>query len=224
MSVYEPPVWESQTSEYVLKIHEEFAKDAIARIPDYGTAKFQETDEVLNITDDLIAALISEGAEKKWFAKLPTQEQLLKKVSHTFATLATADQNAARPVLLRLNPKKVTIVWQPEARSAPPAPPPLAFEDSEPEESEDSGSEEGPEPEIAESNLPAVALRESGFAVTRSRGDREEVEMTREQYLLTRLRAAKARLEAEQIRMQYFEATGQMPPDSDSEEDSEGDF
>jgi hypothetical protein len=212
MSVYEPPVWESQTSEYVLKIHEDFAEEAIVRLPDIGTGKFQETDEVLNVTDDLIAALISEGAEKKWFAKLPTQEQLLKKVRHTFATLATADQNVARPRILRLNPKTVTIVWQPEARSAPPAPPPLAFEESEPEDSEDSGSEEeGPEPEITESNLPAVALR-------------EEAAMTREQYLLTRLRAAKARLEAEQIRMQYFEATGQMPPDSDSEEDSEGDF
>ena len=43
------------------------------------------------------------------------------------------------------------------------------------------------------------------------------------QYLLTRLRAAKARVEAEQIRMQYFEAMGSMPPESDEDEDEDED-
>jgi hypothetical protein len=62
------------------------------------------------------------------------------------------------------------------------------------------------EPEIEESNLPTVALRNTG-------GESQE------EYLLTRLRAAKARVETEQIRMQYFEATGRMPPDSESEDE-----
>lgn len=212
MSVFEAPVWDSHTSEYVLKVKNDFAEDSLVKIASQGSTQFIDQDEVLNITDDLIAALITEGSEKKWFAKLPTQEQLLKKVRHTFATLATAEQNMAKPIILRLNPKTVTIVWQPDYKVIAAAPPPLAFEDSESEESEDELSEAGePEPEIAESNLPSVALR-------------EEATMTREQYLLTRLRAAKARLEAEQIRMQYFEATGQMPPDSDSEEESEDGF
>ena len=77
----------------------------------------------------------------------------------------------------------------------------IYFEDSE------SDGEES----IAESNLPPVALRADRAA-------------SHEEYLLTRLRAAKARVEAEQIRMQYFEATGRMPPDSeDEDEDEDGD-
>ena len=47
----------------------------------------------------------------------------------------------------------------------------------------------------------------------------DDAQETQEQYLLTRLRAAKARVEAEQIRMQYFEATGRMPPDSEDEDE-----
>jgi hypothetical protein len=81
--------------------------------------------------------------------------------------------------------------------------PPLYIDDSE---GDDSESEPGTEPDISESNLPPVALT-------------DDTQQTREEYLLTRLRAAKARVEAEQIRMQYFETTGRMPPDSESEED-----
>jgi hypothetical protein len=62
--------------------------------------------------------------------------------------------------------------------------------------------------EIVDSALPPVALKDN-------------TQQTHEEYLLTRLRAAKARVEAEQIRMQYFEATGRMPPDSDEEEEDE---
>jgi hypothetical protein len=209
MSVFQAPVWDSSSSEYILQILNEFSEDAVVEITNEGGTQFKDQDEVLNVTDDLVAALISEGAEKKWFAKLPSQEQLMKKVRHTFTALATADQGVARPATLRMNPKAVTIVWLPEARKVPAGPPPLLFEESEVEDSaSESGSEE---PEIPESNMPVVALR-------------EEAQMTREEYLLTRLRAAKARLEAEQIRMQYFEATGQMPPDSDSETGSDEDF
>jgi len=72
------------------------------------------------------------------------------------------------------------------------------------ENSEDSENEV--EPEIAESNLPPVALT-------------DDASESHEEYLLTRLRAAKARMKAEQVRMQYFETTGRMPPDSESEDD-----
>jgi hypothetical protein len=47
----------------------------------------------------------------------------------------------------------------------------------------------------------------------------DDAKETQEEYLLTRLRAARARVEAEQIRMQYFETTGRMPPDSESEDE-----
>jgi hypothetical protein len=80
---------------------------------------------------------------------------------------------------------------------------------SNPQISFDSDSEKssvGDEVNVAESELPPVELVD----------DSQE---TQEAYLLTRLRAAKARVETEQIRMQYFEATGRMPPDSDSEDE-----
>jgi hypothetical protein len=97
-----------------------------------------------------------------------------------------------------MTPKQVTLVWTP--RVAVPekaAAPQMYLEDSE---------EEGELNEIVDSALPPVALKENA-------------QQTHEEYLLTRLRAAKARVEAEQIRMQYFEATGRMPPDSDEDED-----
>ena len=65
----------------------------------------------------------------------------------------------------------------------------------------------GTELELQESSLPPVALR-------------DVASQSQEAYLLSRLRAAKARVEEERTRMQYFETTGRMPPDSDS--DSEG--
>jgi hypothetical protein len=64
------------------------------------------------------------------------------------------------------------------------------------------------EPEVEDSSLPPVALKSSH-------------EGGQENYLLTRLRAARARVEAEQIKMQYFETTGRMPPDSEEDEDDE---
>jgi len=50
---------------------------------------------------------------------------------------------------------------------------------------------------------------------------RDTVQESHEEYLLTRLRAAKARVEAEKMRMQYFETTGRMPPDSESDDEDE---
>ena len=206
---FEAPVWESQTLEYRLQLKEAFANELYVRIQSQPSTGFHDEDEVLNITDDIIATLIENGEKQKWFAKMPTQEQLMKKVRHTFSALATADNNVAKPVLLRMNPKTVTIVWRPETKENQPVP--LMFEDSEAEESEDDAEQKSDgedELEIPESNLPPVSLRDEEAA-------------SREQYLLSRLRAAKARMEAEQIRMQYFEATGNMPPDSDSEDESD---
>jgi hypothetical protein len=77
--------------------------------------------------------------------------------------------------------------------------PQISFEDSD-EETEDE------KVDIPESDLPTMELV-------------DDAQETQEEYLLTRLRAAKARVEAEQIRMQYFETTGRMPPDSESEDE-----
>jgi hypothetical protein len=73
-------------------------------------------------------------------------------------------------------------------------------------DSDSEGSSVGDEVEVTESELPPVELV-------------DDSQQTHEEYLLTRLRAAKARVETEQIRMQYFEATGRMPPDSETEDE-----
>jgi hypothetical protein len=74
------------------------------------------------------------------------------------------------------------------------------------EDSDDEGLMS--EPEVSDSNLPPVELV-------------DDARRMREEYLLSRLRAAKARVEEEQIRMQYFEATGKMPPESEDEDEDE---
>ena len=86
-------------------------------------------------------------------------------------------------------------MWKPDTYNKA-QPPKIEFEDSSSEDSVD----------LKESDLPPVTLT-------------DDAQETQEEYLLTRLRAAKARVEAEQIRMQYFEATGRMPPDSDLEDE-----
>ena len=98
----------------------------------------------------------------------------------------------------------MTMVWTPMTPERPKIPP-MCFDDSDGEELH---SESESEPEIPESKLPPVELKDPNF-------------LTKEEYLLTRLRAARARVEAEEIKMQYFESTGKMPPESDSEEDDE---
>ena len=95
-----------------------------------------------------------------------------------------------------MTPKLLTFVWIPEVSRAPP----LCIDDSE--------SDAGTEPELEESSLPPVALKDIAS-------------QSQEAYLLSRLRAAKARVQEEQTRMQYFETTGRMPPDSESDEDEE---
>jgi len=163
-----------------------------------------DTDRVLNVTDLVVEQLIQEGDENSWFAKLPSHEQLMKRVQNTFGSLATEAHNTAVVNVLLLTPKQLTLVWLPTTL-ADAQPPPLYFEESD---NSEQSSDAGPEPEIADSNLPPVSLT-------------DDSKQTREQYLLTRLRAAKARVEAEQLRMQYFEATGRMPPDSESESEDD---
>jgi hypothetical protein len=165
-----------------------------------GSTVFNDNDTLENYTDTVIHNLIDEGASGNWFAKLPSHDQLVKRVRHSFRTLAQDTDNSASLVTLLLTPKVVTFVWSPMF-VAPSTVPQISFEDSESE-----GSSQGDEVEISESALPPVELVD----------DEQE---TQEQYLLTRLRAAKARVEAEQIRMQYFEATGRMPPDSEDEDE-----
>ena len=148
----------------------------------------------------IVHSLIEDGNQGKWFTKLPSHDQLMKKVRHTFKSLAQDTNNVAKPTTLFLTPKQVTIVWLPKTVTTVPQ---ISF-DSDGEESE--GSSEGDEVDVPESNLPVVHLT-------------DDAKETQEEYLLTRLRAARARVEAEQIRMQYFETTGRMPPDSESEDE-----
>ena len=199
------PKWDAAQGHYVIDVQESFTTNT--RVPlgrdSQGTPEFTDLDAVHNITDLTIQKLIKEGDTNKWFAKLPSHEQLMKRVRNSFKGEPKDTHNAVVLSTLLLTPKQVTFLWSPISHTEPPSAPPLYIDDTEGSESE---SEAGTEPEILESNLPPVALT-------------DDTQQTREEYLLTRLRAAKARVEAEQIRMQYFETTGRMPPDSESEDD-----
>ena len=192
-----PPVWESANSHYVIQVSP--AKSESMRMSmskdTNGNTIFNDLDGVENVTDSLIHDLIQEGSEGNWFSKLPTHEQLMKRVRHTFGSLAENANNSALLSTILLTPKQLTFVWMPETYNSP-QPPKISFDDSSSEDSVD----------LKESDLPPVTLT-------------DDAQETQEEYLLTRLRAAKARVEAEQIRMQYFEATGRMPPDSDLEDE-----
>jgi hypothetical protein len=197
------PVWNASEGHYVIEMSNLFKNTTAMQISickdNNGSTTFDDMDTLHNVTDNVIHRLISEGDKNKWFSKLPSHEQLMKRVSHSFATLASESHNSSVLQKIFMTPKSLTFVWLP-VKVAESSPPPLYIDDSETEGEE--------EIELAESNLPPVALTDSS-------------QETQEEYLLTRLRAAKARVEAEQIRMQYFEATGRMPPDSDSESESE---
>jgi len=189
-----PPVWDSANGHYIINL---VKKDLILPIHKDvgGNTVFSHTDKVENLTHDLIHALIEEGSDGKWFSKLPSHDQLVKRVKHTFKNLANTSDNSAELTTLLLTPKQITFLWNPKIHTHPPQ---ISFDESE--------SSEGDDIEIPESDLPPVRLTD----------DSEE---NQEEYLLTRLRAARARVEAEQIRMEYFEATGRMPPDSESEDE-----
>jgi hypothetical protein len=195
------PVWSSSDNHYVIGIVPAFSFSLNAPVikDSNGNTVFNDMDNLESLTDMIIHGLIEEGNEGKWFTKLPSHDQLMKRVRHTFKSLASDSDNMANPTTLLLTPKQVTIVWTPTTVKK--ETPQISFDDSDSE-----ASSQGDEVEVPESNLPAVELTD----------DSKE---TQEEYLLTRLRAAKARVEAEQIRMQYFETTGRMPPDSDSEDE-----
>jgi hypothetical protein len=158
---------------------------------------FSNDESIARVTQDLVTLLLQEGDENKWFSKLPTHASLMKRINNTFKTLATVTQKHAVVSSLQMTPKVLMLVWSPIEYSEPAPAPGMGFE---------SDSDLESEPEIADSNLPPVPLADIS-------------QQRQEGYLLTRLRAAKARLEAEQIRMEYFETTGRMPPDSESEEE-----
>jgi hypothetical protein len=205
MSVFLAPKWDAAQSHYVIDTTDEFRgddEDYLSVLRDsQGNTRFTDEDALHNLTDDMIDHLIEEGAANKWFSKLPSHEQLMKRTRHTFSRLATAEETVSVLTTVLMTPKQVTLVWTPRVAPAKPQ------QDTAPQMYvDDSEEEEDGVDEIVDSALPPVALKDS-------------TQQTHEEYLLTRLRAAKARVEAEQIRMQYFEATGRMPPDSDEEED-----
>jgi len=196
------PVWDAANGHYVINLLPAFFNKlrVFIKKDTNGSTVFNDTDMLENYTDTVIHNLIDEGASGNWFAKLPSHDQLVKRVRHSFKSLAQDNDNSAVLGTLLLTPKIVTFVWTP-AYVAPSAGPQISFEDSDSE-----GSSEGDEVEISDSALPPVKLV-------------DDAQETQEQYLLTRLRAARARVDAEQIRMQYFEATGRMPPDSEDEDE-----
>lgn len=197
---FNPPVWDSSNSHYVINLLPTFYEktQVLIKKDTNGSTTFTDLDMVENVSDSIVHNLIEEGAAGKWFTKLPSHDQLMKRVRHTFLRLAQESENAAVLNTLLLTPKQITLVWNPAVKVI--SNPQISF-DSDSEESSD-----GDEVDVAESELPPVELVD----------DSQE---TQEAYLLTRLRAAKARVEAEQIRMQYFEATGRMPPDSEDEDE-----
>ena len=195
------PTWDATNSHYVIEPTDALRASSRVEICRNvtGSTVFKDDDAVHDVTSEMIHDLIDEGANNKWFSKLPSHEQLMKRVKHTFISLATDDNNAAILNVVLMTSKALTIVWTPvivEKANAQ-----IDFEDSDGMDSEE-------EPEVEDSSLPPVALKSS-------------IEQNQETYLLTRLRAARARVEAEQIKMQYFETTGRMPPDSEEDEDDE---
>lgn len=199
-----PPVWDSVNNHYIIELLPAFMEGlrVLIKKDSTGSTVFSNADAVENITDSVIHKLIDEGSKGNWFSKLPSHDQLIKRIRHTFKNLAKESDNGANLSTLLLTPKQVTLLWNPLTFTPPKTMPQIEFDDSD----SDSDSSQGDAVEIPESDLPPVRLT-------------DDAQETREQYLLTRLRAANARVEAEQIRMQYFEATGRMPPDSDSEDE-----
>ena len=194
------PKWDSVNSHYIIDVsptlrdstHVDVTRDVV------GSTVFSDTDAVNQVASEVLATLISEGDANKWFTKLPSHAQLMKRVSHTFSSLASALNNMAFIQTILMTPKTLTFVWTPTTVKSS-TQPQLSFEDSEGEELES-------QPDLTESNLPPVSLK-------------SDVKQTQEEYLLTRLRAARARVEAEQIKMEYFETTGKMPPESETEDE-----
>jgi hypothetical protein len=200
------PRWDAKDAHYIIDTTPSLklsSRLSIGLSSSNGSTVFLNDDAVHNMTADVLHTLISEGSENKWFTKLPSHEQLLKRHQHRFSSLADREKNFAFLDYILMTPKTLTLVWSlitVKPQAPPQAPPKLEFEDSE--------GELDSEPEVSESDLPPVELK-------------DDSKVTQEEYLLTRLRAARARVEAEQIKMQYFETTGRMPPDSEDEEDDE---
>ena len=200
------PKWDAANGHYSIEMTNDFKANRNTYLlitkDSLGSTAFSNMDAVHNATDDIVRMLIDEGTENKWFSKLPSHEQLMKRVRHSFSRLAAESEKHVVLSGLYMTPKLLTFRWVPitVASDAPP----LCFDESE----DESESDVGTEPELEESNLPVVALRDS-------------TQESHEEYLLTRLRAAKAKVETEQLRIEYFETTGRMPPDSDSETDEE---
>jgi hypothetical protein len=202
------PRWDAEQSHYVIQTSEALRVECLVDInrDSVGSTVFTDLDTVHNLTVEVLHMLVKDGDKYKWFTKLPSHEQLMKRVRHTFSSLANPTHNSARLVALLMTPKQLTLVWEPATveKKATTAPPAMCFDESDTEGESESDMES--EPDVAESELPPVSLK-------------DDTQQTQEEYLLTRLRAARARVEAEQIKMQYFETTGRMPPDSESEEE-----
>ena len=201
------PKWNVVEQHYVIEATEQLRAAHnvdIGRDSSSGSTIFTNDNNVHDISVNIIHTLISEGEANKWFTKLPSHEQMMKRLRHTFSKLATAENTHANIHSILMTSKTLVMVWTPKTIYRPILPA-MCFEDSDGDE---LNSDIEQDPNIKESALPPVELKDPSF-------------LTKEEYLLTRLRAARARVETEEIRMQYFETTGKMPPESESEENDE---
>lgn len=204
------PKWDAMNGYYTIETtvaYRNIKDNYISIMKDnIGSTVFTSLDELHNNTDTIVRELIKEGTTNKWFSKLPSHEHLIKRIRHTYTKLASDFDTKAGLSTIQMTPKQLTLVWTPMAipisvpEKATVELPSLYFEDSD--------SDAGTEPELQDSTLPPVSLRD----ITQD---------SQEEYLLTRLRAANARVEAEQIRLEYFASTGRMPPDSDSDDEDD---
>ena len=85
------PVWDSANGRYIILLHPSFSDKTLTFLTkdNNGSTVFKENGVVENFTDDVIHKLIDEGASNNWFAKLPSHEQLVKRVRHSFKRLAS---------------------------------------------------------------------------------------------------------------------------------------
>ena len=200
MPCFAAPVWNATENHYVLDITEEYKPQTNVdiQLSNSNSTIFSNTDDLTEKTNQVVTHLIKEGEENKWFSKLPAHANLIKRVTNTFKNLAKSEEHHAFLSKVLMSPKSLVLIWEPFAKK----------KESTTGFTFDSDSEMESEPEISQSDLPPVPIT----ATTR---------LTKEEYLLARLRAAKARLETEEIRMEYFETTGYMPPDSEMESEEE---
>ena len=112
-----PPKWDVTQAHYSIDMTEDYKKDTdkyLVIVKDtHGGTSFLDSDALHNTTDALITLLIDEGKVNKWFSKLPSHDQLMKRVRHTFSSLAIDTNTHAVVSSVYMTPKLLTFQWTP---------------------------------------------------------------------------------------------------------------